>query len=233
MQLRKETKDDGQRTHGRWYDDACGTAFALEVIGERWSLLIVRELMFGGRRFSDLRRCLPGISAKILTERLETLEKSGVTRKTVSPPPLAAQLYELTEWGALAEPMLQELGRWAARSTLHDPTMPLSPVSLMLSMRTMIDEGRAGTRDASYGFAVGKEEFIGELEGGALTIRRGGDFGQVDCVFRALNAPPLAAAFYGNVPFESLEGEGLLVITGDRKAARHLAGALELPPKIG
>ena len=111
--------------------------------------------------------------------------------------------------------------------------MPLSPVSLMLSMRTMINESRAEMRDARYGFAVGREEFIGELEGGALTIRRSGDFEQVDCLFRAPTAPPLAAAFYGDVPFESLEDEGLLVITGDRDAARHLASALELPPKVG
>ena len=68
MELQKETKQ-GKR-HGKWYDDACGTAFALELVGERWSLLIVRELMFGGRRFSDLRAGLPGISAKVLSERL-------------------------------------------------------------------------------------------------------------------------------------------------------------------
>lgn len=233
MELQKETESADSRMHGRWYDDACGTAFALEVIGERWSLLIVRELMFGGRRFSDLRRCLPGISAKVLTERLESLEASGVVRRSVSPPPLAAKLYELTEWGALAEPMLQELGRWAARSILHDPTMPLSPVSLMLSMRTMINRDRASERDAAYAFAVGGEEFTGRLEGGNLTIRRSSDFAQADCVFRADSAPPLAAAFYGEVPLEHLEGEGLLAITGDRKAARHLATALELPPKIG
>ena len=69
MKLQKETKE-GRIAHGRWYDDACGTAFALELVGERWSLLIVRELMLGGRRFTDLRGSLPGISAKVLTERL-------------------------------------------------------------------------------------------------------------------------------------------------------------------
>ena len=69
MKLQKETK-----AHGKWYGDACGAAFALELIGERWALLIVRELMLGPRRFSDLRASLPGISAKVLTERLEGLE---------------------------------------------------------------------------------------------------------------------------------------------------------------
>ena len=74
MELQKETESSDAR-HGRWYEDACGTAFAMELVGERWSLLIVRELMLGGRRFSDLRASLPGISAKVLTERLGSLER--------------------------------------------------------------------------------------------------------------------------------------------------------------
>src|SRR5690606_10852582 len=110
MKLQKETE-----SHGKWYQDACGTAFAMEIIGERWALLIIRELMLGGRRFSDLRASLPGISAKVLTERLTGLERAGVLTKRKLPPPAATQVYELTEWGYLAEPAIQELGRWAAR----------------------------------------------------------------------------------------------------------------------
>src|SRR3954468_15141234 len=83
----------------RWYDDACGTAFALELLGERWSLLIVRELMFGGRRFSDLRASLPGISAKVLTERLEGLEAARVIRRGELDQAPGVKVYELTEWG--------------------------------------------------------------------------------------------------------------------------------------
>ena len=112
MKLQKETN-----LHGRWYDDACGTAFALELVGERWSLLIIRELMLGPRRFSDLRATLPGISAKVLTERLATLANAGVLTRHKLPPPAASQVYELTQWGYSAETILQELGRWcAARS---------------------------------------------------------------------------------------------------------------------
>ena len=86
MKLQKETK-----AHGKWYDDACGTAFALELVGERWSLLIVRELMLGPRRFTDLRAGLPSISAKVLTERLEGLEKAGILTRRLLPPPASAQ----------------------------------------------------------------------------------------------------------------------------------------------
>ena len=86
----------------------------MELVGERWALLVVRELMFGARRFSDLRANLPGISAKVLTERLAGLEEAGVLNRRKLPPPVSAQVYELTEWGYRAEPLVQELGRWAA-----------------------------------------------------------------------------------------------------------------------
>ena len=108
----------------RQYDQACSVAAALDRVGERWSMLIVRELMLGGRRFSDLRASLPGISAKVLTERLAGLERAGVLVKRKLPPPAATQVYELTEWGYLAEPAIQELGRWAARSPEHNPQLP-------------------------------------------------------------------------------------------------------------
>jgi DNA-binding HxlR family transcriptional regulator len=80
----------------------------LELVGERWSLLIVRELMFGGRRFSDLRGGLPGISAKVLTERLEGLEQAGIVQRRQLPPPASVQVYELTKWGYSAETAIKE-----------------------------------------------------------------------------------------------------------------------------
>src|SRR3546814_21061611 len=128
MTLQKETK-----RLGKWYDDACGTALALELLGERWSLLIVRELMFGGRRFTDLRAGLPGISAKVLTDRLEGLEQAGVVQSRQLPPPAATQIYALTEWGYQAADANTALGRWAAASPDHDPPLPLSAASLMRS----------------------------------------------------------------------------------------------------
>ena len=112
----RSSKSSRRGRHGKWYDDACGTAFAMELIGERWALLIVRELMFGGRRFSDIRASLPGLSAKVLTERLEALEQAGIVARVRLPPPASAQLYELTELGLAADEAIMALGRWAARS---------------------------------------------------------------------------------------------------------------------
>ncbi len=155
MKLEKIT--DGPR---RRYDDACGTAHGLELIGERWALLIVRELMLGPRRFGDLRASLPGLSANVLTQRLEQLEAAGVAVRRRLPPPASVQVYDLTDWGREAEPVISELGRWAARSPAHDPTLPLSPVSMMLSLRTMFDAARAGAARTALGFRFGAEGFV-------------------------------------------------------------------------
>src|SRR4051795_2192510 len=144
----------------RRYDDACGTAHALDLIGERWALLVMRELMLGPKRFSDIRADLPGISANTLTQRLEGLEATGLVVRRRLPPPASAQVYELTEWGYEAEPIIETLGRWATRSPAHDPGLPLSATSLMLSFRTMQSAERIGRFDGRIGFRIGEETFV-------------------------------------------------------------------------
>jgi DNA-binding HxlR family transcriptional regulator len=230
VKSQKET-DMPDGAHGRWYEDACGTAFAMELVGERWSLLVVRELLLGGRRFSELRRALNGISAKVLTERLESLERSGALRRRMLPPPISAQVYELTEWGYAAEPAIQELGRWAAQSSLHDPTLPLSPVSLMISFRTMLDRQKAQGFDAVIGFEVAGDCVLTTLRDGQLTHRRGPTEG-AQAVFRAPAAPLLAAIFYGKVPWAELAGQGVEV-AGDEALALRFIDLFHLPPKLG
>src|SRR5918995_3260807 len=142
MKSQKVTKEG--LTPRRSYEDACGAAHALDLVGERWALLVIRELMLGPKRFSDLRSDLPGISANVLPQRLEGLEASGVLVRRRLPPPASVQVYELTPWGYESEPIFQALGRWAVRSPYHDPTKPFSPVSLMLSLRTMFNAAAAG-----------------------------------------------------------------------------------------
>ena len=203
----------------------------MEVIGERWSLLIVRELMLGPRRFSDLRASLPGISAKVLTERLVSLEESGVLSRRQLPAPAKAQVYELTPWGYSAEPLMQEAGRWAAQSSAHDPLLPLSAVSIMLSLRTMFDPAKAAGWQAAIGFDIAGEPFLARLAGGALPLERGG-LEQAQAVLRAPAAPVLAALFYAGVPAAELERDAGLVIEGDRALALRFADIFELPPKL-
>src|SRR4051812_7653274 len=152
----------------RRYEDACAAAHALDLVGERWALLVMRELIFGPKRFSDLRASLPGISANVLTQRLEGLEESGLVVRRKLPPPAAARVYELTEWGYESEPIFRTLGRWAARSPSHDPTLPFGSASLLLSLRTMLDPARAEGLAARIGFHIGAETFLATLADGRI-----------------------------------------------------------------
>lgn len=234
MKLQKETKMESapheRRRHGTWYDDACGTAFALELVGERWSLLIVRELMFGGRRFSDLRGGLPGISAKVLTERLESLERAKIVQRRQLPPPASVQVYELTRWGYAAEDAIKVLGKWAASSPDHDVTLPLSPASFMLSLRTMCDEGRAGNLHVRGAITIGMEHFHIAVSDGAFRAERG-EIEAPDFTLAAPVAQPIAFAIYGKLPFDQLADAGLR-FSGDAALAARFIDMFHLPAKI-
>lgn len=118
------------------YRDACGTALGLDIVGERWALLVVRELLAGPRRFSDLRRELPLASPNALSSRLSELTETGVLCQRAIEPPGHGQVYELTEWGHDLEPVLVALGDWALRSGRTDPAAQLSLGSVMLTIRT-------------------------------------------------------------------------------------------------
>jgi DNA-binding HxlR family transcriptional regulator len=215
----------------RRYEDACGAAHALDLVGERWALLVIRELMLGPKRFSDLKADLPGISANVLTQRLEGLEAVGVLGRRKLPPPASAQVYELTPWGYEAEPIFETLGRWAARSPEHDPTLPLSAVSLMLSFRTMFDPARARGLTMRAGFELGEESFVVRISKRGVEAERGATE-PGDLVF-AGSAPTVAAAVYGGIPIASLEAQGALQLRGDRAAAERFVTLFPLPAKVG
>ena len=215
----------------RWYNDACGAAFALELVGERWSILVVRELMFGPRRFGELKAGLPGISANILTQRLASLEQERILLRRKLPPPASAQVYELTEWGYLAEPILSELGRWATRSPEHDPTLPFSAASAMLSFRTMLSRERQGDLATTIGFRLADDGFVATLDTHGISIVRT-DPAAAAVVFDTM-PPILAGAVYGGVPLAVLEAEGLMTVTGDRAVAERFVTLFPLPPKLG
>ncbi|MEH3034948.1 MAG: helix-turn-helix domain-containing protein [Sphingomonas adhaesiva] len=208
----------------RWYDDACGTALGLELLGERWSMLVVRELMFGARRFSELRSGLPGVSANVLTQRLEGLARAGVLVRHGAPSPR----YELTCWGYEAEETIQALGRWAARSPAHDPTLPLSAASMMLSLRTMIDPARAGGMALTIGFRFPRDSFVAGLSAGELPIVRAPVAG--DMVFEAV-PEVLAGVIYGKRPIAAAEAAGELAFHGNRAAAEAFIDLFHLPEK--
>ncbi|MDO9708451.1 winged helix-turn-helix transcriptional regulator [Paracraurococcus lichenis] len=214
----------------RRYEDACGAAHALDLVGDRWALLVMREMLLGPRRFGDLRASLPGISANILTQRLSELEAIGVVERRVLPPPARVQVYALTPWGMESEPIFQALGRWAARSPRHDPRLPISAVSFLLSLRTMFDPARAEGLRARVGFRLGEEAFIAQVADGRILVEAGSVAG-ADVVFAGSPAV-MAAAIYGGVPLDVLEVQGALAVTGDRALAERFVGWFPLPPKV-
>ena len=229
MKLEKITKESAGRS--RRYHDACGAAHGLDLVGERWALLVIRELMMGPRRFSDLRKDLCGLSANVLTQRLEGLEASGIVQKRKLPPPASVQVYELTDWGYEIKPVFMVLGRWAARSPQHDPTLPISAVSIMQSFETMFDPALAADANMRLGFAMDEDRMVVTVEDGEIATRRG-EVEDGDVIVRA--APPIvAAAVYGKVPPAALEGEGAMSIEGDRAIFARFIDFFHLPEKAG
>ncbi len=148
-------------------------------------------------------------------------------RRTRLPPPASVAVYELTEWGRECEPIFQALGRWAARSPCHDPTLPISANSLMLSFRTMFDRNRAGDLSASVAFRIGDETFRAEVRDGAITVCRAAE-DAADLTFTG-PAAAIGAFVYGGLPPDKLPD---LIIAGDAALARRFAGLFPLPPKV-
>jgi DNA-binding HxlR family transcriptional regulator len=213
----------------RRYEDACGTAHALDLIGERWALLVMRELMLGPKRFSDIRADLPGISANVLTQRLEGLEEVGIVTRQRLDPPASGQVYALTEGGQLARPIMGALGRWATRSPGHDPGQHFSAVSLMLSFQAMNQPSLSKDIRAVVAFRLGRESFFARFADGMVDVQRGAA-PDADVTFIGA-PPPIAAAVYGGVPLAALERDGLLAIAGDRALAERFVTLFPLPPK--
>jgi DNA-binding HxlR family transcriptional regulator len=198
-------------------------AHALELIGERWAMLILRELAYGSRRFSELKADLPGISANVLTQRLTELEERGLVRKTRLPPPASVQVYEATPWALEVAPVIGKLGKWAARSPLHDPTLPLSHAAIMMSLQTMLDPERARGLEGRFGFRFGEIAYSATLREGELHVVRGVEKDRD--VIMTTTPEGLAAVIYGAAAIETIGVEGDLAL------ARRFVTLFPLPDK--
>ena len=203
MKLEKITDTPEPRAR-RHYEDACATAHALDLVGERWALLVMRELMLGPKRFSDLRESLPGISANVLTQRLEGLESAGA--------------------------VVSRRARLLLAAIAHDPALPFSTASLVLSLRTMFNSEWAKGMDARIGFRIGEETFLAHLSDGRIEIGRAA-LDEAEVILTGL-PPVLAGAIYGGQPLEALEQTGALRVEGDRDLARRFVSLFPLPPKV-
>lgn len=214
-------------TTSRTYDDGCAAAHALDLIGERWALLAVRELVLGPKRFTDLRVGLPGVSPNVLAQRLRELEGVGVVRRRRLPPPAASKVYELTEWGKELEPVLVQLGRWGARSPSKPYDAALGVDSLILSFRTMFDSRRANGLSYTYELRFGEDVFRAVIEEGRLEIVRG-SANQSDAIIET-DSNALAGLVYGDASLEEALRSGEIEIEGDESAVECFLTFFPLP----
>jgi DNA-binding HxlR family transcriptional regulator len=157
----------------RKYDEGCAVTHALDLIGERWALVVVRELLLGPKRFTDLRAGIPGASADMLATRLRELTEAGVVVQRRLPPPAGSQVYELTGWGAELEPVVTELGRWGSRSPTLQHDADTSVDSVLLSLRSMFDPAVAAGFDATVALVVEGRPFRVEITDGELRLSGG------------------------------------------------------------
>ncbi len=211
----------------RTYDDGCAAAHALDLVGERWALLVVRELLLGPKRFTDLRAGLPGASPNVLAQRLRELEGAGIVRRRKLPPPAASRVYELTDWGMDLEPVIVQLGRWGVRSPSKPRDAALGVDSLILSFRTMFDQRAAEGLKASYELRLGEDLFRAVVTDGRLEIERGSAV-RPDAAIEA-DAATLTALVYDSHTLAEALRSGNVRIEGDESAVERFFTLFPLP----
>jgi DNA-binding HxlR family transcriptional regulator len=214
----------------RSYGDGCAAAHALDLIGERWALLIVRELLLGPKRFTDLRGGLAGISANVLSQRLTDLESAGVVTRGRLPPPASAAVYELTPWGRELEPVLLLLVRWGVRSPAFQRGSPLNPDALVLSFRTLFDPARARGRDTRITLNLDGQPFTGAVRDGCLDIRRQSPTDEPAEAVLDTDPTTLLHMAYGHVPLDAMLAQERAACRGDRQAIERFLGCFSVPP---
>jgi len=158
----------------RVYGQYCGFARALEVVGERWALLIVRDLLVGPKRFTDLHRGLPGIPTNVLTTRLKELEQAGIVRRKLLPRPSGSVVYDLTPYGAELEDVVVRLGRWGAKR-LGDPRPDetITADSVIMAFRTTFRPDAARKLNATFELRFGELVLHLRVRNGKLDVAEG------------------------------------------------------------
>jgi DNA-binding HxlR family transcriptional regulator/putative sterol carrier protein len=211
----------------RTYGEACAIAHALDLVGERWALLVVRELLLGPKRFTDLQRGLPNASPNVISERLRELERAGVVTRDKLPPPASSHVYALTDWGRDLEDVVIALGRWATGSPALPREGPMGPDSVVLALKGRFDRDAAEGLEASYELRLGEDRFRVAVSGGGIEVARGG----AERSDATIETDPgtLFAVLWGGRSLADARRAGDLQIDGDADAVERLvlvSGAL-------
>jgi DNA-binding HxlR family transcriptional regulator/putative sterol carrier protein len=215
----------------RTYGEACAIAHGLDLVGERWALLVVRELLLGPKRFTDLKRGLANASPNVISERLRELERAGVVKRDTLPPPASSRVYALTDWGRELEEIVISLGHWAARS----PSLPhegaMGADSIMLALKGRFDSDAAEGLRASYELRFGEDRFRVVVSGDAIEVARGG----ADQPDATIDTDPgtLFSVLWNGRSLADAQRAGEMRIEGDRTAVERLFRLFPLPGPVG
>lgn len=209
----------------RSYDDPCGIARALDRVGERWALLVVRELVLGPKRFTDLKEGLPDASPNVLSARLRELEDNGVVARRQLPPPGASTVYALTPWGQDLEPVLLALGRFGSQAPLV-AKKKLSVDALMLALKTTFTPS---TLRARIGLCLGADRFHAHVAGRTLNLVRGERAGE-DATL-TLDAATLRQLTFGGKSLAAALRAGDVHLAGSQVQAARFLELFSRPPQ--
>jgi DNA-binding HxlR family transcriptional regulator len=211
----------------RSYGDGCATAYALDLVGERWALLVVREMLLGPKRFNDLRTDLPGVSPTVLAQRLRELDQAGIVRRRRLPPPACVRIYELTDRGRALEPVVYALGRWAVTSPRMPMDAPLSNDATVLSMGVLFDPQAARGQTVRLNLRLGEHRFRVCVVDGRLDLARG----MAECPDATVDTDvrTLGAVLRRTRMLADVLANGKFRIHGDAAAVHHLL-VLFAPP---
>jgi DNA-binding HxlR family transcriptional regulator len=211
----------------RRYGDGCAIASALDYVGERWALLVVRELLLGPKRFTDLQDGLPGAGSKVLAQRLRELEAAGVVRRRTLPPPASSQVYELTEWGARLDAVVVALGQWGAGAPEQSED-PVGADAAMIKLRSFFSPQEERPWTATYEMRLGRYRFtVGVVDGRLVEMGRG-EPRQPDTIIDT-DPDTLDRVIGVDGALTEAVDNGRLTMTGDGEAGRRLFGAVRMP----
>lgn len=213
----------------RTYGDVCGVARALDLVGERWTLMIVRELLLGPKRFTDLRAGLPVVGPDVLTQRLRDLTAGGLVSRRKLPPPAPAQVYELTDLGRGLEPVVMALGDFGSRLPVPATgELRMSFDSHILSLRTLFDSDGAGDLDARVQLRLdGGPPFRAQVSGGAFTVDPG-EHPEPDATVAGDPGAMIGVA-HGRLGLDDALAAGLISLSGDTATAVRFLALFPLP----
>jgi DNA-binding HxlR family transcriptional regulator len=214
----------------RTYGEGCGIAHALDLVGDRWALLVVRELVLGPKRFTDLRNGILHASANSLSQRLRDLERAGIVRRRKLGPPAGSSVYELTNWGRELEPVIMALGRWGSGSPSMPRGAPMSADALMLALRTVFDPDLAGGLSARYQLRLDDDSFRVAVEDGQLELARGSASDPEATI--ETDAETLTALVFGGLPLSEAVRDQRVSIDGDPGAASRLLSLFPPPEPV-